>query len=249
MGKLKGKTALITGGSSGIGLATAKLFIEEGATVIITGRDAEKLMSAKASIGEQLIIHQSNASRPDEIENLVSKIKQDHQQLDILFINAGIAKAAPIEFITEELFDEIISANVKGAFFLIKHALPLLNKNASVIVTTSITNKLGCPNFSLYGASKAALRSMVQSLALELISRGIRVNAINPGPIETPIYSKFGVPNDVESAIKEDIERKSPIGRFGRPEEIAKSVLFLATEDSSYLVGEEIVVDGGMSLL
>ncbi|MDK2126891.1 SDR family oxidoreductase [Parachitinimonas caeni] len=249
MGKLKGKTALITGGSSGIGLATAKLFIEEGATVIITGRDAEKLMSAKASIGEQLIIHQSNASQPDEIENLVSKIKQDHQQLDILFINAGIAKAAPIEFITEELFDEIISANVKGAFFLIKHALPLLNKNASVIVTTSITNKLGCPNFSLYGASKAALRSMVQSLALELISRGIRVNAINPGPIETPIYSKFGVPNDVESAIKEDIERKSPIGRFGRPEEIAKSVLFLATEDSSYLVGEEIVVDGGMSLL
>jgi NAD(P)-dependent dehydrogenase (short-subunit alcohol dehydrogenase family) len=249
MHRLKGKTALITGGTSGIGLATAKLFRAEGARLAITGRDPERLAAAQAELGDETLVIRSEAGSLAEIETLIAQVKARFGQLDVLFLNAGTAKPAPAEMTTEEQFDEVIVTNLKGVFFTIQKALPLLGGNASIIVTTSITNQLGSPHFSVYGASKAALRSLVQSLSLELIDRGIRVNAISPGPIDTPIFDRIGLPPEVAQGIKGEIERKSPIKRFGTPEEVAKVALFLASDDSAYVVGEEIVVDGGMSLL
>lgn len=249
MDKLTGKTVLITGGSSGIGLASAKLFRDEGARLAITGRDPDGLARAQEQLGSETLVIRSDAGNLAEIASMMEQVKNHFTRLDVLFINAAVAKAAPIEQVSETQFDEIMGINCKGAFFTIQKALPLFDDTASIIVTTSITNQLGSPNFSVYGASKAALRSLVQSLSLELISRGVRINAISPGPIATPMFERFGLPADMVQAIKGEIEHKSPIKRFGTPEEIAKVALFLASDDSSYLVGEEIVVDGGMSLL
>lgn len=249
MDRLKGKTVLITGGTSGIGLATARLFHAEGAQLAITGRDPEKLAAVQKELGSAALVVRSEAGSLAEIDSLMAQVKDRYGQLDALFLNAGIATPAPLEQISESRFDEIMDINFKGVFFCIQKALPLLGKNSSVIVTTSITNQLGSPNFSVYGASKAALRSLVKSLSLELIQRGIRVNAISPGPIATPIFDRFGLPPEAVHARKNEIERKSPSKRFGTPDEIAKVALFLASDDSAYVVGEEIVVDGGMSLL
>jgi len=249
MQQLTGKTALITGGNSGIGLATARLFHEHGASLVITGRDKASLVQAQSVLGDDVLAIQSDAGKVADIEALMQQVQNQHGHLDILFVNAGIVHAAPFEFITEEQFDSMVTTDFKGAFFTIQKALPLLTKNASIIVTTSITNLMGSPNFSVYAACKAALRSLVQTLGLELIGRGIRINAISPGPISTPMYDRFGLPDEVQQAIKAEISRKSPIKRFGTPEEVARAALFLASEDSSYIVGDEIVVDGGMSLL
>ncbi len=249
MNRLKEKTVLITGGTSGIGFATAKLFLAEGARIAITGRDPERLAAAQKELGNETLVIHSDAGNLAEIDSLMEQAKKHFGQLDILFINAGTAKVAPAEHASETLFDEIMDTNVKGTFFAVQKALPILGKNASIIVTTSITNQLGSPNFSIYAASKAALRSLVQSLSLELIGRGIRINAISPGPIETMIFDRFGLPHEAVRGIKGEIAQKSPSKRFGSSEEIAKVALFLASDDSSYVVGEEIVVDGGMSLL
>ncbi|AIY42265.1 3-oxoacyl-[acyl-carrier protein] reductase [Collimonas arenae] len=249
MNKLEGKNVLITGGSSGIGLATAKLFLERGARLVITGRDPDALERARKELGGETVAIRSNAADLVEIDALMQQVKKHFERLDILFVNAAVATAASIESVSEELFDEIAGINFKGAFFTIQKALPLFGDSASIIVTTSITNQLGSPNFSVYGASKAALRSLVQSLSLEFIGRGIRINAISPGPIATPMFDRFGLPSETVQAIKSEMERKSPIKRFGMPEEVAKVALFLASDDAAYVVGEEIVVDGGMSLL
>jgi NAD(P)-dependent dehydrogenase (short-subunit alcohol dehydrogenase family) len=249
MQKLSGKTALITGGNSGIGLATAKLFREHGARLVITGRDMTSLTQARSILGDDVLAIQSDAGKLADIESLMLQIQERFGHLDILFVNAAIAQAAPFEFVTEEQFDDMVTIDFKGGFFTIQKALPLLTKNASIIVTTSIVNQMGSPSMSVYAACKAALRSLVQSLGLELIGRGIRINAISPGPITTPMYERFGLPDEVQKAIKAEITHKSPIKRFGAPEEVAKAALFLASDDSSYIVGDEIVVDGGMSLL
>jgi NAD(P)-dependent dehydrogenase (short-subunit alcohol dehydrogenase family) len=249
MQKLSGKTVLITGGNSGIGLATAKLFREHGARLIITGRDLASLAQAKTILGDNTLTIQSNAGKLADIESLMQRTQEQFGHLDILFVNAAIAQVAPFEFVSEEQFDDMVTTNLKGVFFTIQKALPLLKKNSSIIVTTSIVNQMGSPNMSVYAACKAALRSLVQTLGLELIGRGIRINAISPGPIDTPIFGRFGLPDEVEQGIKAEITNKSPMKRFGAPEEVAKVALFLASEDSSYIVGDEIVVDGGMSLL
>lgn len=249
MDRLKGKTALITGGTSGIGLAAARLFHKEGAQIAVTGRNPERLAATQQELGNETLVVRSEAGDLAEIDSLMEQVKNRFGKLDVLFLNAGIATALPIEHTTEAQFDEIMDINFKGVFFTIQKALPLLGSNASIIVTTSITNRLGSPNFSTYGASKAAARSLVQSLALELINRGIRVNAICPGPIATPIFDHFGLPPEIAQGVKGEIERKSPIKRFGTPDEVASAALFLASDESSYMVGEEIVVDGGMSLL
>jgi NAD(P)-dependent dehydrogenase (short-subunit alcohol dehydrogenase family) len=243
MQKLSGKTVLITGGNSGIGLATAKLFREHGARLIITGRDLASLAQAKTILGDNTLTIQSNAGKLADIESLMQRTQEQFGHLDILFVNAAIAQVSPFEFVSE------VTTNLKGVFFTIQKALPLLKKNSSIIVTTSIVNQMGSPNMSVYAACKAALRSLVQTLGLELIGRGIRINAISPGPIDTPIFGRFGLPDEVEQGIKAEITNKSPMKRFGAPEEVAKVALFLASEDSSYIVGDEIVVDGGMSLL
>lgn len=249
MEKLKNKTALITGATSGIGLAAARLFKAEGAQLIITGRDQDSLLRIRDELGSDTLVVRSDASKLSEIDALIDQIKNRFGQLDVLFANAAIAKPAPFEHVSEEGFDETVGVNFKGVFFTIQKALPLFSAKASVIVTTSITNQMGSPNFSVYSGAKAALRSLVQTLGLELISRGIRVNAISPGPITTPMFDRFGLPAEMIQAIKEEITHKSPIKRFGTPEELAKVALFLASDDSSYVVGDEIVVDGGMSLL
>jgi NAD(P)-dependent dehydrogenase (short-subunit alcohol dehydrogenase family) len=249
MNRLEGKTVLITGGSSGIGLATAKLFCDEGARVAITGRNAESLDHAQTVLGSEALVIRSDAGNMQDISSLMEQVQARFGKLDVLFMNAGVATAAPIDHVSEAQFDDIMGVNFKGVFFTIQKALPLFAERASVIVTTSITNQLGSPNFSVYGASKAALRSLVKSLGLELIGRGVRINAISPGPIATPMFDRFGLPGEMVHAIKGEIERKSPSKRFGTTDEVAKVALFLASDDSTYVVGEEIVVDGGMSLL
>jgi NAD(P)-dependent dehydrogenase (short-subunit alcohol dehydrogenase family) len=249
MAKLQDKVVLVTGGTSGIGLASAKLFIAEGAQVIVTGRDEGGLASARAELGPQARVVGSGAGSLADIDALLALVKEHYGRLDVLFLNAGVAQAAPLEHVSEAQFDDMFGINVKGAFFTIQKALPLLGAGGSIIVTTSITNQLGNPAFSVYGATKAALRSLVMSLGLELIPRGIRINAISPGPIATAMFDRFGLPQEVAQATREHITQKSPIKRFGDPAEVAKLALFLASDDSSYIVGEEIVVDGGMTLL
>ncbi|MBI5890559.1 MAG: SDR family oxidoreductase [Nitrosomonadales bacterium] len=249
MDRLKGKTALITGGTSGIGLATARLFRAEGARLAVTGRDAERIADTQKELGSETLVIRSEAGSLHEIDALMAQVKNHFGQLDVLFLNAGVAAPAPVELVSESQFDEIMGVNFKGVFFTIQKALPILSGNASIIVTTSITNRTGSPNFSIYGASKAALRSLVQSLSLALIGRGIRVNAINPGPIDTGGFNRLPLPQEVFQAIKGDIEGRSPIKRLGTSEEVAKVALFLASDDSAYVVGEEIVVDGGISLV
>lgn len=249
MQRLAGKNALITGGNSGIGLATAMLFRENGARLAITGRDPASLELARQALGGDVLTAQSDAGKLEDIECLMSQAEEHFGHLDILFLNAASISPAPFALVTEAQFDEMEAICFKGVFFTIQKALPLLTDGASIIITTSITNQLGAPNFSVYAACKAAQRSLVQTLGLELIERGIRVNAISPGPVDTPGFGRWDVPREAVQAAREEFIRKSPSKRFGEPEEIAKVALFLATEESSYIVGAEIVADGGLCLV
>jgi len=246
MGKLEGKVAVITGGNSGIGLATAKEFNEQGARVVITGRDQQSLDEAQREIGGDVLAVRSDASSLTEIDKLFTAVKETFGHIDVLFINAGVGKFAPIEAVTEESFDLIMDVNFKGAYFTIQKALPHLNDNASIILNASINAHIGMPNSSVYAASKAALITLARTLSAELVGRGIRVNAISPGPIATPILNRLGLPPETLEAIEKSLKEQIPMKRFGRPEEIAKTALFLASSDSSFLLGTEIVVDGGM---
>jgi NAD(P)-dependent dehydrogenase (short-subunit alcohol dehydrogenase family) len=242
-GKLEGKVALVTGGNSGIGLATAKEFAREGARVIITGRDARTLAGAAREIGGEVLALRSDAASLEDIDGLFASVKERFGRLDVLFVNAGVAQFASLEETDEGLFDRIMDINLKGAYFTVKRALPLLGDGASVILNASVVAHVGFPNSSVYSASKAALLSLVLTLSAELVGRGIRVNAVSPGPIETPIFGRMGVPAE---EVMKGFSEQVPLKRLGRPEEIAKTVLFLASPDSSFLVGTEIVADGGV---
>lgn len=249
MGKLEGKVAVITGGNSGIGLATAKEFKEQGAQVVITGRDQQTLNEAKQVIGGDVLAVRSDTSSLSDIDKLFAAVKAKFGHVDVLFVNAGVGKFGPIEAVTEESFDSIMDINFKGAYFTIQKALPLLNDNASIVLNASIVANIGMPNSSVYAASKAALITLARTLSAELVGRGIRVNVVSPGPVSTPILGRMGIsPEELEETAK-SIQAQVPMKRFGRPEEIAKTVLFLASEDSSFLLGTEIVADGGMSQL
>jgi NAD(P)-dependent dehydrogenase (short-subunit alcohol dehydrogenase family) len=249
MGKLEGKVAVITGGNSGIGLATAKEFKEQGARVVITGRDQKTLDEAKRAIGGDVLAVRSDTSNLTDIDKLFNVVKEKFGKIDVLFLNAGIGKFAPVEAVTEEVFDSIMNINFKGAYFTIQKALPLLNDNASIVLNASITANIGMPNSSVYAASKAALITLARTLSAELVGRGIRVNVVSPGPVATPILGRMGMPQDVLEETTNSIQAQVPMKRFGRPEEIAKTVLFLASSDSSFLLGTEIIADGGMSQL
>lgn len=249
MNKLKGKTALITGGSSGIGLASAKRLRDAGVRVAITGRDPARLAQAREALGGDALAIQSDAGCVAEIESLMTEVGARFGRLDILFLNAGIWKPALIEEASEAQFDETMAINFKGAYFAIQKALPIFSDQASVILHSSIHNRKGSPNYSIYAASKAALRSLTQSMGLALIGRGVRVNAICTGPVDTPMFYRGGIPAEVIQPRLDALAQRSPSKRFGTSEEVAKLVLFLASDDSSYLVGEEIVIDGGLSLL
>lgn len=247
MGKLDGKVALITGGNSGIGLATAKLFIEEGAKVAITGRREEALNQAANEIGGGVKAILADASDISKARDVVEQTVAAFGKIDILFLNAGIAHFMPISDITEEHFDTHFNTNVKGPFFLIKEALPHLNDGGVIIGNTSVVGQKGFEGASVYSSTKAAFRSLSRVLASELKSRQIRAVSVAPGPIATPIYDKMGMPEDVMKAMGEGFAGQVPLGRFGTSEELAKSVLFLASEDSSFINGVELEVDGGLS--
>jgi len=249
MEKLKNKVAVITGGSSGIGLATAREFISNGAKVVIFSRGKQDLDKAAISLGENCIAVQGDVTHLPDLERLFSETVARLGRVDILFINAAQAKLSPIADTTEAFFDEMIGINFKGAFFTLQKAIPFLNNNASVIITTSWLNSIGFGGSSLLSASKAALRSVTRVASAELISKGIRVNAVSPGAIGTPLWAKIGLPEDVLQAAGEAITNQIPVKRWGEPEEIAKTVLFLASDDSSYMIGNELSVDGGLRQL
>lgn len=249
MKRLNGKVAVITGGNSGIGLATAKDFIAEGASVIITGRNKEAVNKAVNELGNDAYGIVSDTGDITQLNALRAKVFELFPKIDILFINAGIGKFAPIEQVDEDHFDEQFSINVKGAYFTIQQLLPLINDGGSIILNTSISAHIGMANSSVYSATKAALITFARTLSSELLSRRIRVNAISPGPINTPIFGKTGMPADQLEQLAQGIQSQVPLGRFGNPEEIAKVATFFASDDSSFVLGAELIADGGMATL
>ena len=248
MDRFKGKTALITGGTTGIGLATAKLFINEGARVIVTGRASARIKEAQVELGDNAIVIHSDATSFPVMDALTEKVKETFGKLDLLFVNAGYVRFAPFEAVTEELYDEMLNLNAKGPYFIVQKLAPLMPEGSSVVFTTSIANVKGMPNMSAYGASKAALRAITRSLAAELLPRGIRVNAVSPGPIESSILLKTGMPKEAADQAYVQMKESVPMKRIGQPEEIAKAVAFLAI-DATYTTGAELPVDGGWSQL
>ena len=245
MGQLDGKVAVITGGNSGIGLATAKRFVTEGADVVIFGRNESTLSDAAAELGNSALVLSGDVSKLGDIEQLVAKTVERFGHIDILFANAGIAPFRPFNEISEEFFDEIVNINIKGVCFTIQKAVPHMKEGGSIVVTTSVTNEMGLEGGSVYAASKAAARSLVRGLAAELITLGIRVNAVRPGPIDTPIHGRQGFPPEAMEQMIEEIRSRVPMKRFGTSEEVANVALFLASEESSYVVGSEFTVDCG----
>ncbi|MDZ8086418.1 MAG: SDR family oxidoreductase [Nostoc sp. DedQUE12b] len=247
MEKLEGKIALVTGGNSGIGLATAKQFVAEGAYVYITGRRQVELDAAVEAIGKNVTAVQSDVSNLADLDRLFATIKQEQGHLDIIFANAGGGQIAPLGAITEEHFDKTFNVNVKGLLFTVQKALPLLPEGASIILNASITSIKGTPAFSVYSATKAAVRSFARNWILDLRERKIRVNAISPGVVPTPGYDHLGL-NDQQ--LQEFVDSQAvtiPLGRVGTADEIAKAVVFLASDDSSFVNGIELFVDGGMA--
>jgi len=240
--KLKGKVAVITGGNSGIGLATAQEFKAQGAEVVIFGRTQKTLKDAIQTIGNGTLAVRGDVTELAELDRLYQQTVERFGKVDILVVNAGIAKPASVEQLDEALFDEISNTNFKGAFFTVQRALPWLNDGASIILVTGAVNQKGVPGYSVVSATKAALRSLARTFSAELLHRGIRVNALSPGSIETPIFGKLGLPVEPHKWAEQ-----IPIKRIGAAEEMAKAALFLASTDSSYVVGAELVADGGRS--
>jgi NAD(P)-dependent dehydrogenase (short-subunit alcohol dehydrogenase family) len=246
MKRLEGKVAVVTGGNSGIGLATAKRLQEEGARVAISGRSKKTLEEAVKAIGNGIVAVQSDVAKLSDVDKLYSEVTRKLGKIDILFVNAGVAKFAPLAETSESLFDENFDINIKGAYFTIQKALPFLNDGASIIFNTSVAGSTGNPGTSAYAATKAAMRSLARTAAAELAGRGIRVNAVAPGPIETPIIGRTGLPKEAIDAFAKEIVASVPMKRFGQPEEVAGVVAFLASQDASYITGVEINVDGGL---
>jgi NAD(P)-dependent dehydrogenase (short-subunit alcohol dehydrogenase family) len=246
MKSLDGKVAVITGGSSGIGLATAKIFQEAGAKVAVTGRTQKTLNDAAKELGNGALVLRSDVSKLADLDRLYSAVTKQFGRIDVLFANAGIAKFAPATDTSEAIYDEIFDINVKGLFFSIQKALPFLNDGASIILNSSVVGQSGIANATAYSASKAAVRSFARTLTTELAPRNIRVNVISPGPIDTPIFDKLGLPKEAVEAFAADVLAHIPLKRFGKPEEVGQAALFFASNASSYITGVELNVDGGM---
>ncbi len=245
-GKLDGKVAVVTGGSSGIGLAAAKEFKAQGAKVVISGRTKTDLDKGAQEIGGDVLAVQSDVSSLSDLENLFETTKNHYGNVDVLFVNAGIFKLGGVGDVTEVDFDAVMNINFKGAFFTIQKALPVLNDNASIILNGTINSYVGFTGMSIYSASKAALHSLARTLGAELVGRGIRVNTITIGPIDTPLFGKLGLPQETLQGFATTVSGRLPMKRFGSPDEIAKVALFLASSDSSFITGSEITADGGL---
>lgn len=248
MSRLQGKRTLITGGTTGIGLATAKQFLAEGARVVITGTNPDSIASAQAELGSDVLaLHADSADVHAQLQ-LAESIKAHYGQLDVAFLNAGVSVWQPIEAWTEALFERSFAVNVKGPYFLIQALLPVFSRPASVVLNTSINAHVGAARSSVYAATKAALLNLSKTLSSELLDRGVRVNAVSPGPVDTPLYDKLGIPDAYREQVNQDIVSTIPFGRFGKPDEVAKAVVYLASEESAWTLGAEIVVDGGRML-
>jgi len=247
MKRLEGKVAVVTGGNSGIGLATARRFAAEGAHVFITGRRQNELDAAVKQIGRQATGVQGDVANLTDLDRLYAAVKQQQGRIDILFANAGGGALAPLGAITEEHFDKTFGVNVKGLLFTVQKALPLFRDGGSIILNASITASKGMEAFSVYSATKAAVRSFARCWTVDLKNRRIRVNAISPGPIDTPGYKNLGLTEEQMEEFTKNVVTTVPMGRMGDPDEIAKAALFLASDDSSYVTGIELFVDGGMA--
>ena len=246
MSNLKNKVAVVTGGSSGIGLATAQQFIADGAQVVITGRNQEALDAAVAELGDRATGIRSDVASLEDLDRLFAQVQEQFGRVDVLFANAGIAPFVPFEAVTEEHFDNLFNINVRCLFFTVQKALPLLSEGASIILNASFAAQSGLPNTSIYSATKAAVRSLGRTLAAELSPRGIRVNVVSPGLIETPLVGKLGLSQAEIEALAEQVVQQTPLGRPGKPHEIATTVAFLASDEASYFTGADLVADGGM---
>jgi NAD(P)-dependent dehydrogenase (short-subunit alcohol dehydrogenase family) len=246
-GKLDGKVAVITGGNSGMGLATAKLFVKEGAHVYITGRRKAELDAAAKEIGSNVTAVQGDVARLADIDRLYALVKEKHGRVDVVFANAGVGELVAITDVTEAHFDKLFNINVKGLLFTVQKALPLMPDGGSVILNGSIAGYTGSPAFSVYSATKAAVRSFARSWTVDLKDRKIRVNTLSPGPIDTPIFDTVVTDKEQVEPLKAGFAAQVPLGRMGRPEEIATVALFLASDDSSFVTGIDLSVDGGMA--
>ena len=246
MGKLEGKVAVITGGSSGIGLATAERFASEGARVFITGRRQSELEAAVKQIGENAVGVQGDVANLEDLDRLYAEVQKRQARIDVLFANAGLGEFAALGSITEAHFDKVFSVNVKGLLFSVQKALPLFQDGGSIILNASVVASKGFENFSAYAATKAAVRSFARSWTVDLKPRRIRVNAISPGPIDTPILGNLAANEEELGQLKTNLASGVPMGRMGQPDEIAKAALFLASDDSSFVTGIELFVDGGL---
>jgi NAD(P)-dependent dehydrogenase (short-subunit alcohol dehydrogenase family) len=247
MRKLTGKVVVITGGNSGIGLATARRFVEEGAHVVITGRREKELKEAAALIGRNVTAVAGDVSRLEDLDRLYAVVKEKYGHIDVLFANAGAGQVAPLAVATEAHFDRTFDVNVKGLFFTVQKALPLFKDGGSIILNSSVANEMGVPGFTVYSASKAAVRSFARGWTMELKDRKIRVNSMSPGAIETPALETAGLTAEQIEQAAAGWVSQTPVGRRGKPEEIAAAVLFLACDESSYITGVDLCVDGGMA--
>jgi NAD(P)-dependent dehydrogenase (short-subunit alcohol dehydrogenase family) len=247
--RFAGKTVVVTGGNSGIGLATAILFHNEGAKVAISGRDQKTLDQAVKAIGADTLAVKADVSKLADIDKFYAQVTAKFGKIDALFANAGIAKFAPAADSKEELFDETFDINVKGLYFTLQKALPYLNDNAGIVLNASVVGTKGYPGTSIYSATKAAVRSIARTFAAELVDRGIRVNVVSPGPIETPILGKSGMPQAAQDEFAVGVKARVPMKRFGTPDEVGNAVLFLASSEASYITGVDLNVDGGTGQL
>lgn len=247
--RFKGKVAVVTGGNSGIGLGVAKAYAKEGAKVAITGRNEKTLEAAAKEIGEGTLAIQSDAGKVAEIEAAMKKIKERFGRIDALFVNAGIGQFVPFEQITEKFFDDTVDINMKGVFFTVQRAIPLMSKGSAIVLNASINAHLGMPGTTVYGATKAAVLNMAKTLSADLLVKSIRVNAISPGPITSALLARDGSTQEKLQETKDWIQSKVPIKRFGTPEEIAAAVLYLTSPESAFVIGTELIIDGGMSTL
>jgi NAD(P)-dependent dehydrogenase (short-subunit alcohol dehydrogenase family) len=249
MNRLKNKRALITGGTTGIGLETARQFVKEGARVAVTGTNPTTLEAARKELGGEVLVIRSDASDTGAQKALAETVREAFGGIDILFVNAGVVDMRPLEQWDEAAFDRSMAINVKGPYFLVQALLPVFANPASIVLNGSVNAHIGMPGTAVYAATKAALISLARTLSGELISRGIRVNAVSPGPISTPLYGKLGFSEADLKAVSASIQSKVPAGRFGNPSEIAHAIVFLASDESAFTVGSELLIDGGMGNL
>ena len=245
--RFQGKVAVVTGGNSGIGLGVAKAYAQEGAQVAITGRNEKTLQAAAKEIGDGTLAIQSDAAKVLEIDAAMKKIKERFGRIDALFVNAGVAKLVPFEQVTEELFDETVAINLKGVFFTVQKAIPLMSKGSAIVLNGSINAHLGMPGTTVYGAVKAGVVNLAKTFSAELLERGIRVNTVSPGPITSSLLRDG--PQEKIQETKDWIQSQVPIKRFGTPEEIAAAVLYLTSSESAFVLGAELIIDGGMATL